>query len=234
MLICHVFPSDLPSFRLSRMRPILTRTCLRMRQCRCTSRDEPWRSHPWTLLPYASWLGTDAHGAHAERPRSALTGSSAVPATAMSMVVNKRRTGIPPENGCNGLIIRPEMADRCGLIGTPLLRRLSECNQRARLNSNWILVRRLITAGIAEFECELTVERIRSGIAAVKARGKKLGRQLGQRPKSDRLASKVLALVARGRSYRLVGREIGLSKNTVAGIVKRSRATNPRPHQSPF
>ena len=40
---------------------------------------------------------------------------------------------------------------------------------------------------------------------------------------SDRLAPKVLALVAEGRSYRLVGREVGLSKNTVAGIVKRSR-----------
>ena len=45
----------------------------------------------------------------------------------------------------------------------------------------------------AEFERELTVERIRSGIAAAKARGKRLGRQPGQRPKSDRLAPKVLA-----------------------------------------
>ena len=35
---------------------------------------------------------------------------------------------------------------------------------------------------------------------------------------------KVLALVAQGRSYRLVGREVGLSKNTVADIVKRNRA----------
>jgi DNA invertase Pin-like site-specific DNA recombinase len=83
-----------------------------------------------------------------------------------------------------------------------------------------------VLAGIAEFERELTVERIRSGIAAAKARGKKLGRQLGQRPKSDRLAPKVLALVAQGRSYRLIGRELGLSKNTVAGIVKRSRGTH--------
>ena len=58
---------------------------------------------------------------------------------------------------------------------------------------------------------------------AVKARGKRLGRQPGHRPKSDRLASKVMALVAKGRSYRLIGREVGLSKNTVADIVKRNR-----------
>ena len=81
-----------------------------------------------------------------------------------------------------------------------------------------------VLAGIAEFERALTQERIRSGIAAARARGKQLGRQPGQRPKSDRLAPRVLALVAQGRSYRLVGREVGLSKNTVADIVKRARA----------
>jgi len=82
-----------------------------------------------------------------------------------------------------------------------------------------------LLAGIAEFEGELTQERIRSGIAVAKARGKKLGGQPGQRPKSDRLAPKVLALIAQDRSYHLVGREVGLSKNTVASIVKRTRAT---------
>jgi DNA invertase Pin-like site-specific DNA recombinase len=80
-----------------------------------------------------------------------------------------------------------------------------------------------VLAGIAEFERELIQERIRSGIAAAKARGKRLGRQPGQRPKSDRLVLKVLALIALGRSYRLVRREVGLSKNTVADIVKRHR-----------
>jgi putative DNA-invertase from lambdoid prophage Rac len=81
-----------------------------------------------------------------------------------------------------------------------------------------------VIAGIAELERELVRERVRSGMAAAKARGKKLGRQPGYRPKSDRLAPKVLALVALGRSYRLIGRELGLSKNTVVDIVRRKRA----------
>jgi putative DNA-invertase from lambdoid prophage Rac len=34
----------------------------------------------------------------------------------------------------------------------------------------------------------------------------------------------VLALVGQGRSYRLIGREVGLRKSTVADIVKRHRA----------
>jgi putative DNA-invertase from lambdoid prophage Rac len=79
-------------------------------------------------------------------------------------------------------------------------------------------------AGIADFERELLQERIRSGIAAAKARGKHLGRHPGQRPKSDRLTPQVLALVADGRSYRLIARELELSKNTVLEIVERNRA----------
>jgi DNA invertase Pin-like site-specific DNA recombinase len=84
-----------------------------------------------------------------------------------------------------------------------------------------------ILAGLAEFERELIQERIKSGLAAAKARGKKLGRRPGQRPKSDRSAPKVLALVAQGRGYRLIGRELGLSKNTVTAIVERHRAAQP-------
>jgi DNA invertase Pin-like site-specific DNA recombinase len=80
-----------------------------------------------------------------------------------------------------------------------------------------------VIAGIAEFERDLMGERIKSGLAAAKARGRRLGRQAGQRPKSDRLGPRVLALAAQGRSYRLIGRELGLSKNTVADIVKRAR-----------
>ena len=66
-------------------------------------------------------------------------------------------------------------------------------------------------------------ERVKSGLAAAKARGRRLGRQPGHRPKSDRLAPRVLSLVGEDRSYRWIARELGISKNTVAGIVHRDR-----------
>ena len=80
-----------------------------------------------------------------------------------------------------------------------------------------------VMAAVAEFERDLIRERIKSGIAAAKARGKRLGRQRGQRP-SDRKVTKVLKLADAGLSYRLIGRHVGLSKNTVGAIRQRARA----------
>ncbi|STG11717.1 resolvase [Escherichia coli] len=79
-------------------------------------------------------------------------------------------------------------------------------------------------SGIAEFERDLISERVKSGLAVAKARGKRLGRQAGVRPKSDRLLPMVVAMRAEGRSYRWIARELGISKNTVADIVQRHRA----------
>ena len=79
-----------------------------------------------------------------------------------------------------------------------------------------------VMAALAEFERDLIRERIKSGIAAAKARGKP-----GQRP-SDRKAKKVLKLAEAGLSYRLIGRHVGLSKNSVGAILQRARAANQR------
>jgi putative DNA-invertase from lambdoid prophage Rac len=82
---------------------------------------------------------------------------------------------------------------------------------------------RTIMAGLAEFERDLIRERVKSGLASAKARGFRLGRQVGQRP-SDKKAKKVIAMHQEGLSYRLIGRNVGLSKNTVMDIIKRSAA----------
>jgi DNA invertase Pin-like site-specific DNA recombinase len=79
---------------------------------------------------------------------------------------------------------------------------------------------RTIMAGLAEFERDLIRERVKSGLAAARANGVKLGRQVGQRP-SDKKAKKVLAMHEEGLSYRLIGRNLGPSKNTVMQIVQR-------------
>ena len=80
---------------------------------------------------------------------------------------------------------------------------------------------RPVMAGLAEFERDLIRERVKSGLAAARDRGVKLGRQPGQRP-SDKKAKRVLELHRDGLSYRLIGRNLGLSKNTVMEIVKRA------------
>jgi DNA invertase Pin-like site-specific DNA recombinase len=66
-----------------------------------------------------------------------------------------------------------------------------------------------IFASIAEFERELIRERVRSGIAAARARGKQLGR-----PPCQVDVSKVAALRAEGRSWRAVARELGIGVAT--------------------
>jgi putative DNA-invertase from lambdoid prophage Rac len=58
---------------------------------------------------------------------------------------------------------------------------------------------------------------------AAKAKGVALGLRIGQRP-SDKKAKKVLFLHGEGLSYRLIARNVGLSKNTVMEIVRREAA----------
>jgi|SRR4051794_33257404 putative DNA-invertase from lambdoid prophage Rac len=81
-------------------------------------------------------------------------------------------------------------------------------------------------AALAESERDLLRERVRSGIASAQARGVVFGRRQGQRIKADKLEPEVLRLVAAGQSYRQIGRQLDISKNTVLEIVKRNRAND--------
>jgi DNA invertase Pin-like site-specific DNA recombinase len=81
----------------------------------------------------------------------------------------------------------------------------------------------LFMSALAEFERDLLRERIRSGIAAAKARGVKSGRRVGQRVKADKVTPQVLLMVGEGYSYRDIAKQLHISKNTVGDIVKRNR-----------
>jgi DNA invertase Pin-like site-specific DNA recombinase len=83
-----------------------------------------------------------------------------------------------------------------------------------------------LMASLAEFERDLVRERVRSGVAAAKARGQKFGRQPGQRLKADKLGPKVLQMVQSGYSYRKIATSLHLSKTTVLDIVKRHRLSS--------
>jgi len=78
-----------------------------------------------------------------------------------------------------------------------------------------------IFATIAEFERELIRERVRSGLAAAKARGRRLGR-----PRRRFDVQRVVDLRAQGRSWRSIGRELGVGVTTARDALER-RAKNP-------
>ena len=81
-----------------------------------------------------------------------------------------------------------------------------------------------LMASLAEFEHDLLRERVRSGVAAAKARGQTFGRRPGYRP-SDKQAPKVVELSeVEGLSQREIASRLGLSKTTVNKILKRHEA----------
>lgn len=84
-----------------------------------------------------------------------------------------------------------------------------------------------LMASLAEFEHDLLRERVRSGIAAAKARGQTFGRAKGYRP-SDKQAPEVLRLAdEEGLSQRAIAARLKISRTTVGEILKRRAAGPP-------
>lgn len=78
-------------------------------------------------------------------------------------------------------------------------------------------------AVIARFECDLLSERVKSGLAAARARETKRGRQPDQRCTGNKVAEKVIAAVMEGRSCRWIARDLAMSKKTGLEIIKSDR-----------
>jgi len=71
-----------------------------------------------------------------------------------------------------------------------------------------------ICASIAEFERELIRDRVRSGLASAKARGKRLGR-----PRVAVDHTTIASLRAQGQSWATICKQLGLSKGTAQRAV---------------
>ena len=78
-----------------------------------------------------------------------------------------------------------------------------------------------IFASIAEFERELIRDRVRSGLASARARGKRLGR-----PRTTVDASRIALLRAQGHSWAKIGEELGVGEGTARRAAQKS-AKNP-------
>ncbi len=72
-----------------------------------------------------------------------------------------------------------------------------------------------IFASIAEFERELIRDRVRSGLAAARARGKHLGR-----PRVVVDLTRIAALRAQGRSWAAISAELGVGKGTAQRAIQ--------------
>lgn len=77
-----------------------------------------------------------------------------------------------------------------------------------------------LLSGISEFERELIAERTRSGLAAARARGKKLGRQAGDSPVQDRYRDEIKSLRDSGVTIREIAHRMRISTTTVQRVLK--------------
>ena len=76
-------------------------------------------------------------------------------------------------------------------------------------------------ASIAEFERELIRDRVRSGIASARAKGKRLGR-----PRVIADSDRIVALRAQGLSWAAISKQLGIGEGTVRRALQ-SPAKNP-------
>lgn len=80
-----------------------------------------------------------------------------------------------------------------------------------------------LIGGLAQFERDLLRERVKSGIALAKLRGKKIGRQPGQKIRPHPMTKQIISMVKAGVAYRTIAANLNLSKTTVQAVVNKNR-----------
>jgi putative DNA-invertase from lambdoid prophage Rac len=69
-----------------------------------------------------------------------------------------------------------------------------------------------ILAGVADYERELICDRVRSGLASARARGKKLGRPPGMSSRISRKANQAKEMLVAGEKKKVIAKELGISR----------------------
>ena len=77
-----------------------------------------------------------------------------------------------------------------------------------------------LLSAISQFEADLLAERVKSGLARARARGKRLGRQEGDAPVVRRHGKRARALAAEGKSQRWIARELQIDRKSVRKILE--------------
>jgi putative DNA-invertase from lambdoid prophage Rac len=78
-----------------------------------------------------------------------------------------------------------------------------------------------ILAAVSEFERDIIRERVKSGLASARAKGKKLGREHGDNYKTGSKEETIMKLKQAGKSYRQIAKVVRLSPASVVNVVKR-------------
>lgn len=189
--------------------------------CRVSTSDQDCDRQVRDLTEYANKLGYEIHSVHKETASGANN----------DRPIRAKVLGLAQARKIDGVLVT-EMS-RWGRSTIDLLNTLSQLESwgvsliaqegftfdlstpQGKLISS-------IMASLYEFERDLIRERVKSGIAAAKARGQAFGRTAGDNWKQEKFRDKIIELREQGKSYRAIAQDLKLDKNTVMKVLKKA------------
>lgn len=187
--------------------------------CRVSTTDQNCQRQKDELVPYAARLGWEVLGVFTE-----------VASGGKDDRTERRRIIELSQKGQIDAILVSELS-RWGRSTDDLLRTLSNLTNwkvslialnglQVDMSSPTGKLMVTILAGVSQFERELLGERVRSGLAAARQRGRIGGRPRGLSTKLRRKRDQVLRLKQESRSLRQIGRMAGIAPNSVKKLLQ--------------